>query len=174
VVLLAGEPGIGKSTLLLGVLAGWPERAGAVRLRRGVARAGPPAGRAPRGPPPGLLLAAETDLGADPHLVEQVGRPWWWSTRSRPSPTPSWPAPRAGSGQVREVAAQLVRLAKERSIATFLVGQVTKDGAVAGPKTLEHLVDVVLNFEGDQHHALRLVRCTKNRFGPPTRSAASR
>ena len=71
-----------------------------------------------------------------------------------------------GVGQVREVAAQLVRLAKERSIATFLVGQVTKDGAVAGPKTLEHLVDVVLNFEGDQHHALRLVRCTKNRFGP--------
>jgi DNA repair protein RadA/Sms len=71
-----------------------------------------------------------------------------------------------GVGQVREVAAQLVRLAKERSIATFLVGQVTKEGAVAGPKTLEHLVDVVLNFEGDQHHALRLVRCTKNRFGP--------
>ncbi len=71
-----------------------------------------------------------------------------------------------GVGQVREVAAQLVRLAKERSIATFLVGQVTKEGAVAGPKTVEHLVDVVLNFEGDQHHALRLVRCTKNRFGP--------
>src|SRR6266704_2171410 len=71
-----------------------------------------------------------------------------------------------GVGQVREVAAQLVRLAKDRGIATFLVGQVTKDGVVAGPKTLEHLVDVVLSFEGDQHHALRLVRCTKNRFGP--------
>ena len=92
-------------------------------------------------------------------------RPWSWSTRSRPWPTRSWPAP-GEVGQVREVAAQLVRLAKERSIATFLVGQVTKDGAVAGPKTMEHLVDVVLNFEGDQHHALRLVRCTKNRFGP--------
>jgi len=71
-----------------------------------------------------------------------------------------------GVGQVREVAAQLVRLAKDRGIATFLVGQVTKEGAVAGPKTLEHIVDVVLSFEGDQHHALRLVRCTKNRFGP--------
>jgi DNA repair protein RadA/Sms len=81
-------------------------------------------------------------------------------------PPPASPSPAVGSSQVREVAAQLVRLAKERSIATFLVGQVTKEGAVAGPKTLEHLVDVVLNFEGDQHHALRLVRCAKNRFGP--------
>ena len=147
--------------------AGRPRRRrpGAVRLRRGVARAGPPGPRH-GGPAPGPLLAAETDLGPVRSLVEQVrpdvveadlgpdrGRP---RARRRPG----------GVGQVREVAAQLVRLAKERSIATFLVGQVTKDGAVAGPKTLEHLVDVVLNFEGDQHHALRLVRCTKNRFGP--------
>src|SRR5919204_6410595 len=57
-------------------------------------------------------------------------------------------------------------MAKDRGMATFLVGQVTKEGAVAGPKLLEHLVDVVLNFEGDQHHALRLVRCSKNRYGP--------
>src|SRR5215211_6454011 len=131
VVLLAGEPGIGKSTLLLGVLAGLAadgpvlyvcaeESREQVRLRAERLDA----------LHPGLLLAAETDLGAVRSLVQQV------------------------------------RLAKERAIATFLVGQVTKEGAVAGPKTLEHLVDVVLNFEGDQHHALRLVRCTKNRFGP--------
>jgi DNA repair protein RadA/Sms len=157
VVLLAGEPGIGKSTLLLGVLAGLAadgpvlyvcaeESREQVRLR--AERLG--------ALHPGLLLAAETDLGAVRTLVEQV----------RPTVVVVDSVQTVAGPQVREVAAQLVRLAKERSIATFLVGQVTKEGAVAGPKTLEHLVDVVLNFEGDQHHALRLVRCAKNRFGP--------
>jgi DNA repair protein RadA/Sms len=160
VVLLAGEPGIGKSTLLLGVLAGLAadgpvlyvcaeESREQVRLR--AERLG--------ALHPGLLLAAETDLGVVRPTVVVVD-----SVQTVADPELAG-AP-GGVGQVREVAAQLVRLAKERSIATFLVGQVTKDGAVAGPKTLEHLVDVVLNFEGDQHHALRLVRCTKNRFGP--------
>ncbi len=64
-------------------------------------------------------------------------------------------------------------MAKERGIATVLVGHVTKDGAIAGPRLLEHLVDVVLHFEGDRHSRLRLVRAVKNRYGPPTRSAAS-
>ena len=68
--------------------------------------------------------------------------------------------------QVREVAARLVRLAKERGMATVLVGHVTKDGSIAGPRVLEHLVDVVLHFEGDRHSRLRLVRAIKNRFGP--------
>jgi DNA repair protein RadA/Sms len=71
-----------------------------------------------------------------------------------------------GVSQVREVAAALIRVAKERGIATVLVGHVTKDGAIAGPRLLEHLVDVVLSFEGDRHSRLRLVRATKNRFGP--------
>ena len=167
VVLLAGEPGIGKSTLLLGVLAGLAadgpvlyvcaeESREQVRLR--AERLG--------ALHPGLLLAAETDLGVVRTLVEQV-RPTVVVVDSvQTVADPELAGAPGGVGQVREVAAQLVRLAKERSIATFLVGQVTKDGAVAGPKTLEHLVDVVLNFEGDQHHALRLVRCTKNRFGP--------
>jgi DNA repair protein RadA/Sms len=166
-VLLAGEPGIGKSTLLLGVLAGLAadgpvlyvcaeESREQVRLRAERLDA----------LHPGLLLAAETDLGAVRSLVEQV-RPTVVVVDSvQTVADPELAGAPGGVGQVREVAAQLVRLAKERSIATFLVGQVTKEGAVAGPKTLEHLVDVVLNFEGDQHHALRLVRCTKNRFGP--------
>jgi DNA repair protein RadA/Sms len=166
-VLLAGEPGIGKSTLLLGVLAGMAgdgpvlyvcaeESREQVRLR--AERLG--------ALHPGLLLAAETDLGAVRALVEQVRPKVVVVDSVQTVADPELAGAPGGVGQVREVAAQLVRLAKERSIATFLVGQVTKEGAVAGPKTLEHLVDVVLNFEGDQHHALRLVRCTKNRFGP--------
>jgi DNA repair protein RadA/Sms len=167
VVLLAGEPGIGKSTLLLGVLAGMAddgpvlyvcaeESREQVRLRAERLDA----------LHPGLLLAAETDLGAVLALVEQIRPKVVVVDSVQTVADPELAGAPGGVGQVREVAAQLVRLAKERSIATFLVGQVTKEGAVAGPKTLEHLVDVVLNFEGDQHHALRLVRCTKNRFGP--------
>jgi len=68
--------------------------------------------------------------------------------------------------QVREVTGALVRLAKERNIAVVLVGHVTKDGAIAGPRMLEHLVDVVLAFDGDRHSGFRMVRATKNRFGP--------
>jgi len=73
----------------------------------------------------------------------------------------------AGSvSQVREVAASLIRVAKERGMATVLVGHVTKDGSIAGPRVLEHLVDVVCQFEGDRHSRLRLVRAVKNRYGP--------
>ncbi|HEU0042668.1 MAG TPA: S16 family serine protease, partial [Jiangellaceae bacterium] len=71
-----------------------------------------------------------------------------------------------GVTQVREVAAALIRTAKERGIATILVGHVTKDGSIAGPRVLEHLVDVVLQFEGDRHSRLRMVRTVKNRYGP--------
>jgi DNA repair protein RadA/Sms len=71
-----------------------------------------------------------------------------------------------GVTQVREVASALTAVAKERSLATILVGHVTKDGSVAGPRTLEHLVDVVLHFDGDRHSQLRMVRAVKNRYGP--------
>ena len=71
-----------------------------------------------------------------------------------------------GVTQVREVAAALIAVAKERGMSTILVGHVTKDGSVAGPRTLEHLVDVVLHFEGDRHSRLRMVRAVKNRYGP--------
>ncbi|MFM8868676.1 MAG: DNA repair protein RadA, partial [Candidatus Nanopelagicus sp.] len=70
-----------------------------------------------------------------------------------------------GVTQVREIAAALIRIAKERSITLVLVGHVTKDGSIAGPRLLEHLVDVVLNFEGERHSRLRLIRAIKNRFG---------
>ena len=71
-----------------------------------------------------------------------------------------------GVTQVKEVAAALIRMAKTRNITTVLVGHVTKDGSIAGPRVLEHLVDVVLHFEGDRNSRLRMVRAMKNRFGP--------
>ena len=76
--------------------------------------------------------------------------------------------------QVRECAHRLVRQAKARCVSTVLVGHVTKDGGLAGPRVLEHLVDTVLSFEGDRHHALRLLRASSTASGPPTSSACSR
>ena len=71
-----------------------------------------------------------------------------------------------GATQVRAVASALTAVSKSRGMTTILVGHVTKDGAIAGPRTLEHLVDVVISFDGERHSTLRLVRAIKNRFGP--------
>ena len=177
VVLLAGEPGVGKSTLLLDVAARWArehapvlyvsgeESTSQVRLRAD--RIGAVADR--------LFLAAETDLGAVLSHVEDVmggvtGRPG-----SQPllvvdsvqtvSSADVDGAP-GGVTQVREVAATLIGLAKDRGVTVVLVGHVTKDGSVAGPRTLEHLVDVVLEVTGERTGPLRLLRALKNRFGP--------
>ena len=167
VILLAGEPGIGKSTLLLQVMAHLA-RSGRVlyvcaeesreQVRLRAERLGALSSQ--------LYLAAETDIGAVRALVEELEPEVLVVDSIQTVADPELAGAPGGVGQVKECAAQLTRQAKERGMATFLVGQVTKEGAVAGPKTLEHLVDVVLGFEGDQHHALRLVRCSKNRFGP--------
>ncbi|MFA5787254.1 MAG: DNA repair protein RadA [Actinomycetota bacterium] len=165
-VLLAGEPGIGKSTLLLQACARMAatrrtlmvsaeESCEQVRLR--AERLGPV--------PEGLLVAAESDLDRILALVGQA-QPDVLVIDSIQTIADGALESAAGSvSQVRECAARLVRAAKERRIATFLVGHVTKDGAIAGPRLLEHLVDVVLSFEGDRHHLLRLLRANKNRFG---------
>jgi DNA repair protein RadA/Sms len=169
VVLLAGEPGVGKSTLLLDVASRvaesegrtvlyvtGEESAGQVRLR--AERIGALADR--------LLLTAETDLStilghieqSDPDLLVLDSVQTVASAAVEGSP--------GGVAQVREVAGSLIAAAKQRNLPVVLVGHVTKDGAVAGPRTLEHLVDVVCQFEGDRHSRLRLLRATKNRFGP--------
>ena len=167
VVLLAGEPGIGKSTLLLEAAARMArqetvlyitgeESAAQVRLRAD--RIGAIQDR--------LYLAAETDLSALITHVEKVAPSVLVVDSVQTIGTPQASGVPGGVTQVREVAANLVRLAKERSMSTVLVGHVTKDGTIAGPRVLEHLVDVVLNFEGDRHSQLRMVRAVKNRFGP--------
>jgi DNA repair protein RadA/Sms len=177
VVLLAGEPGVGKSTLLLEVASqyarglGGPaaggrartvlyvtgeESAGQVRLR--AERVGALA--------PTLLLAAETDLGTVLGHVEATAPELLVVDSVQTVASAEVEGVAGGVSQVREVAAALIALAKARQVPVLLVGHVTKDGAVAGPRTLEHLVDVVCQFEGDRHSRLRMVRAVKNRFGP--------
>jgi DNA repair protein RadA/Sms len=166
VTLIGGDPGIGKSTLLLQALAALAgahrviyvsgeESAEQVALRArrlGLATAG-------------VQLLAEIQLervlgalqAARPEVavVDSIQTLWSESLQSAPGSV----------AQVRECAAQLTRHAKKAGSALFIVGHVTKEGAIAGPRVLEHIVDTVLYFEGDPHSAFRLVRAVKNRFG---------
>ncbi len=169
VVLLAGEPGVGKSTLLLEVAHRYAASAAAPALIvTGEESAAQVRLRAERtgGVHPRLYLAAETDLAALLGHVDAV-RPGLLVVDSVQTITsPAVDSTAGGVTQVRAVASALIAVAKERGLATILVGHVTKDGAIAGPRVLEHLVDVVLHFEGERHSTLRLVRAVKNRYGP--------
>lgn len=166
-VLLGGEPGIGKSTLLLQASAGLTglgrkvlyvcgeESPGQVRMR--AERIGGIEGE--------LLLLPEVDVA----LAEDV------AIREAPDVLvvdsiqtvfdPELAGAPGSVGQVRASTARLMRLAKDRGITTLIAGHVTKEGAIAGPRVLEHMVDTVLYFEGDRDHAFRIVRAVKNRFG---------
>jgi DNA repair protein RadA/Sms len=167
VVLLAGEPGVGKSTLLLeaGALAAQQgpvlyvtgeESAAQVRLRAD--RVGAVSAN--------LFLAAETDVAAVIEHVAAVNPGLLIVDSVQTVSVQSVDGAPGGVSQVREVTCALTALAKQRSLTTVLVGHVTKDGSIAGPRSLEHLVDVVLHFDGDRHAQLRMVRALKNRFGP--------
>ena len=166
-VLIGGDPGIGKSTLLL-------------QAARALARATPPVLyvsaeesaaqvklRADRlgisGE--GLLLWAETDLTAVQAEVDTIKPRALVVDSIQTVFLPELESAPGSVAQVRECGARLMTLAKGRGIATFLVGHVTKEGALAGPRVLEHLVDTVLYFEGEHHHAYRVLRAVKNRFG---------
>ncbi|HSF26999.1 MAG TPA: DNA repair protein RadA, partial [Actinomycetes bacterium] len=166
VVLLAGEPGVGKSTLALDVAAragrhgtvlyvSGEESAAQVRLR--AERLGAVHER--------LYLAAETDLGAVLGHIEALDPTLLVVDSVQTIASAEVDGAAGNVAQVREVASALIRAAKTRGCPTILIGHVTKDGSVAGPRVLEHLVDVVLAFEGERHSRLRLVRSTKNRFG---------
>lgn len=177
VVLLAGEPGVGKSTLLLDV-ASRAARAGRQGSREATGRrvlyitgeesAGQVRLRAERigALDAHLLLAAETDLGTVLGHVEQIEPDLLVVDSVQTIASAAIEGAAGGVSQVREVAGALIAVAKERDMPVVLVGHVTKDGSVAGPRTLEHLVDVVCQFEGERHSRLRLLRATKNRFGP--------
>ena len=165
VTLLGGEPGIGKSTLLLQLLAARTgstlyvsaeESAQQVRLRAERLDA----------IRPDLWLHAETSL---PHVIKAIDEtsPELVVIDSiQTVADPELSSAPGSVGQVRGCAHRLVTEAKDRNIAVVLVGHVTKEGSLAGPRALEHVVDTVLQFEGDRHHALRLLRATKHRFGP--------
>lgn len=174
VVLLAGEPGVGKSTLLLEVAARWArqpdaagkkprtalyvtaeESAGQVRLR--AERTG--------AVEESLYLAAESDLDTIFGHVEQVKPSLLIADSVQTMQATGVDGVAGGVAQSRAVTAALTSLAKTSGIPVLLVGHVTKDGNVAGPRVLEHLVDVVLSFEGDRHSSLRMLRGMKNRFG---------
>ncbi len=168
VTLVGGAPGVGKSTLLLQLSAGLAVQGCRVlyasaeettaQVRARAARLGAVVG--------GLWLASATTLDDVMAQLDDV-RPDVLVLDSVQTVHVADATGVPGSpGQVRECAQRLVRVAKERGIATLLVGHVTKDGGLAGPRVLEHLVDTVLSFEGDRHHALRLLRATKHRFGP--------
>ena len=166
-VLIGGDPGIGKSTLLTQVAARVAaqrrtvlyvtaeESARQVRLR--AERLGPL--------PRDLLLLAETDLEAVQRAVERLRPALVVVDSIQTVYRPDVPSAPGSVAQVRECAAALLGVAKGREVTVLLVGHVTKEGQLAGPRVLEHLVDTVLAFEGDPHHAYRLLRATKNRFG---------
>ena len=166
-VLVGGEPGVGKSTLLMHaaqqiaagggrvLYASGEESPQQVRLR--AARLGPLSA--------GILLLAENDLDAICEAI-RTELPRLAIVDSIQTVTDAGFEGGAGSvTQVRESAARLMRLAKEIGVPIFLVGHVTKEGAIAGPRVLEHIVDTVLYLEGDRRQELRILRATKNRFG---------
>jgi DNA repair protein RadA/Sms len=167
VTLLGGEPGIGKSTLVLQALAGFARRGRRALLVSGEESRQQVRARAERvGALQGdLWLLAETSLPAVLARVEEV-RPTVLAIDSiQTVHDPALESAPGSVAQVREGAHRLVQLAKQTGMATILVGHVTKDGGLAGPRVLEHLVDSVLSFEGERHHALRMVRAIKHRFG---------
>jgi DNA repair protein RadA/Sms len=164
-VLVGGEPGVGKSTLLLTALAAisGERRAVLVTGEESVAQVKLRAARL--GGAERVEILAETELEAvcatienerpDVCVIDSVQTLYAQELGSAPGSV----------AQVREAAGRLLRVAKEAGVATVLVGHVTKDGSVAGPRVLEHLVDCVLQFEGDRYHEHRVLRAVKNRFG---------
>ena len=176
-VLLAGEPGVGKSTLLLEVAAKWAtqpaegeastrdtrtalyvtaeESVGQVRMR--AQRTGALKDT--------LFLAAESDLDVVFGHVEQLKPSLLIVDSVQTMHTETVESSPGSVTQIRECAAALLKFAKDQGVPVLLIGHITKEGSIAGPKVLEHIVDCVLQFEGDRHYFYRILRSIKNRFG---------
>jgi DNA repair protein RadA/Sms len=164
VTLVAGEPGIGKSTLLLQLTASWPQRAlyisaeeSAQQVRLRAERLGALSAH--------LWLLAETSLSHAVAAFDAVQPQLVVIDSIQSMADPELGSAPGSVVQVRGCAHRLVVEAKRRGVPIVLVGHVTKDGGLAGPRVLEHVVDTVLSFEGDRHHSLRLLRAVKHRFG---------
>ena len=166
-VLIGGDPGIGKSTLMLQVLFGLAgdkhkvlyvsgeESVKQIRLRS--QRLGTIAGN--------MLVVSETDLDAILSMVAACSPDVLVVDSIQTMFSPALASAPGSVSQVRESAMRLMLMAKKSGVPTFLVGHVTKEGAIAGPRLLEHMVDTVLYFEGDRNHIFRILRAVKNRFG---------
>jgi DNA repair protein RadA/Sms len=164
-VLVGGEPGVGKSTLLLSALAAISKDRRALLVTGEESTAQVKLRAARLGGAERVEILAETELETVCATLERE-RPAVCVIDSVQTLYSADLGSAPGSvAQVREAAGRLLRVAKEFGVATFLVGHVTKDGSVAGPRVLEHLVDCVLQFEGDRYHAHRILRAAKNRFG---------
>ncbi len=168
VTLVGGEPGIGKSTLLLQLAASWASGGGRAlivaaeespeQVRRRAERLGAAVA--------GVSIVATTSLPAALDAASAFGPDLLVVDSIQAVADPSVASSGGSVTQVRECAVQLVQYAKREGVATVLVGHVTKEGALAGPRVLEHLVDTVCSFDGERHHAMRVLSVAKHRFGP--------
>jgi DNA repair protein RadA/Sms len=166
VMLIGGDPGIGKSTLMMQIAAhltgkiilyiSGEESARQIKLR---------ADRLKFPQNDSFLVLAETNLDIIQEVIERTPPDIIIVDSIQTMFKPQLESSAGSVGQVRESAALFTRIAKEKSIPVFLIGHVTKDGMIAGPKVIEHMVDTVLQFEGERHYAYRILRVMKNRFG---------
>ena len=166
-VLIGGDPGIGKSTLLLQISAFLNNIGGLVLYVTGEESASQIKMRAERLDlvENNFYLYAETDLSAIEETVDEIRPNFLIIDSIQTMHHPDIDSAAGSVSQVRESTASLMKIAKSNDIATFIVGHVTKEGNIAGPRMLEHMVDTVLYFEGDQHQTFRILRAVKNRFG---------
>jgi DNA repair protein RadA/Sms len=174
-VLVGGEPGIGKSTLLLQAAFAWATRGGRVlyvtseesaqQVSMRAQRLSEASGEPRKAAPSNLFILADTNLARIVEQTRKVAPAVLIVDSIQMIYKGDLPGGPGSITQLRRCCAELVYLAKASGIAVVLVGHVTKDGQLAGPRLLEHLVDAVLSFEGDRYHSHRIVRATKNRFG---------
>ena len=168
VTLVGGDPGIGKSTLLLQVVNNMAEKDLKILYISGEESAKQIKLRGKRlgASSKNLLVLVEIDLDSIVKHIKDISPRAVVIDSIQTMYSPVLTSAPGSVGQVRESSARLILLAKKTGIPIFLVGHVTKDGSIAGPKVLEHMVDTVLYFEGDSSHAYRIIRAIKNRFGP--------
>ncbi len=166
-ILIGGDPGIGKSTLLLQVSGQLQKSGGKVLYVSGEESASQIKMRADRLSIGGdnLYVYPQTDMSYIRQTIDEIKPDYLVIDSVQTMDEPEISSAVGSVSQIREVTAELMNIAKQQNITVFVVGHVTKGGAIAGPKILEHMVDTVLYFEGDTHHSYRILRSVKNRFG---------